>query len=511
MSDTVFLSGWMDSKFCTGPPDTMFVFSTINGSVSNLYNFEDQDYYIPSCGLSTFDLQTGCCLSSIDLAYTYGYKSFTRNYLVDSIIQHSAPISANTNHYCMINNLNSNSSLWGYDQVYFFAEGKCLEGNVTCEDGAFKIYNDSSCATILESFPISSKTINITSNIIGQVEIALIKYGDGQIPMTFTAYTPSWEMYLDFSETIDYWVLLVFLISSTMAFATGSYYTYYSIKTRKKRYILFAITQNLWMIRELMDLLNYYCPTTIPQWAIDFIFLIGSWAALASLFSVMISILLIFDMYLAIKPIHKYLIIFGVTLVHFGLEGFHYLGHTLLFCYLVTHNPDYNSLGYEIDILGQLPNSIWIFLQFLIELVPPVIIISKVVANKNTKHLHFKGQSREHLDKQIKVILALFCAQFANMIIFGVLDITLNTTNMFNSDRMYVLGLALTYQSLSINSCLVLAVYENLIAYLRLIVKKDVKCQVKDATDGIDSTKICERKIEVSATTDLDVTKTSLL
>ncbi|KAJ3274053.1 hypothetical protein HDV01_003546 [Terramyces sp. JEL0728] len=481
MSDIVYLSGWLDSKFCTGPPNTMFVFSAFNGSGAPLFLTEEQDYYIPTCGLSTFNLNTGCCLSSIDSDFTLGYTSFTRNYLVDSAIEHSAPLTANNNLYCKVNSL-GNSSLWGYSETYYLANSKyCLEGNIKCDLRNLYLYNDSNCNIPLESHHISNAVTTINSSVLGLVEISLTQFAGGQIPVTFTAYTPSWDLYINFSEPIDTWIFLVFLLSLVITFTTGIFYTIQSIKFRQKKYIFFAVTQYLWTIRILMDLLSYFCPTTIAPAVTYAIFIIGSWSSLASLCSAIISFQLIFEINMDIKPWYKYLTLLSVALIHFGLQGLHYISHTLIFVYLVTKNVPDQVLGYQLNLTAQTPNSVWLFLQFLIDTVPPVIILIKIYRNRTVKHANLPRKSKEYVERKLTHISIIFLVQFINMIVFGIIDFILNTTNMFNSDRMYGLGLALTYITLSINSCCVLSIFENLTRYVRKLVKKDVALSPIDA------------------------------
>ncbi|KAJ3310402.1 hypothetical protein HDV04_005060 [Boothiomyces sp. JEL0838] len=480
MGDIVYLSGWVDSKFCSGPPNTMYVFNSVNGSGPLLYQNENQDYYIPTCGLSTFNLDTGCCLSSIDSDFTVGYSSFTRNYLVDSVAEHSAPSSANNNVYCKAQALDVNS-LWGNNEAFYLANSiHCLDSHIKCDLRNFFVYNDTNCEVPLESFHIANAIATINSTILGNVQISLVQFAAGQIPMTFTAYTPSWELYINFTEVIDSWIFLVFLLSLILTFTTGVFYTIQSVRFKQKKYVFFAITQYLWTLRILMDLLSYFLPYTIPAAVIYTIFIIGSWTTLSSLCSAIISALLIFEIHIDIKPLYKYLTLTAVVLLHFGLQGLHYISHTMVYIYYVTKNVQDQIEGYQLNLLAQTPNSVWLFLQFLIDTLPPVVILYKIYRNRTAKHSSLPKKTKEYVERKLFTISIIFVIQFINMILFGIVDFILNTTNMFNSDRMYGLGLALTYITQSINSCCVLSIFENLTRYVRKLVRKDIPLSPKD-------------------------------
>ncbi|KAJ3317707.1 hypothetical protein HDV06_001301 [Boothiomyces sp. JEL0866] len=489
MTDIVYLSGWLDSKFCTGPPNTMYIFSSYNGSGAPLYNNENQDYYIPTCGLSTFNLDTGCCLSSLDNDFTLGYASFTRNFLIDSVTEHSAPSAANNNLYCKAHGLDTDS-LWGYDEAYYLANSiHCLEGNIKCDLRNLFVYNDSNCEVPLESYHIGNAITTIDSAILGKANISLVQFAGGQVPMTFTAYTPSWELYINFTEVIDSWIFLVFLLSLILTFSTGLFYTIQSIRFKQKKYIFFAVTQYLWTLRILMDLLSYFIPYTVPPMVNYTIFIIGSWTTLASLCSAIISVLLIFEINMEIKPIYKYATLSSVALLHFGLQGLHYISHTMVYIFYMTKNYDDQIEGYQLNLLAQTPNSVWQFLQFLIDTLPPIVILVKIYRNRVAKHSSLPKKTKEYVEQKLTQISVIFAVQFLNMVVFGIIDFILNTTNMFNSDRMYGLGLALTYITQSINSCCVLSIFENLTRYVRKLVKKDVPLSPKDQ----DKTKVNTR------------------
>src|SRR6478736_3268935 len=135
----IFQSGWKNDRHCTGAPSTMYVFQESNAT--DLYTFEADDIHIPACGYIGQPIQFGCCLSSVNVAETYEYTSFSFNYLDNTFTAlNSPPVSANGNTYCSITSLTT-GTLWGYNQAFYLSNKHCFDGNISCNFESIDIFN----------------------------------------------------------------------------------------------------------------------------------------------------------------------------------------------------------------------------------------------------------------------------------------------------------------------------------------------------------------------------------
>ncbi|KAJ3325995.1 hypothetical protein HDV06_002380 [Boothiomyces sp. JEL0866] len=437
----VFQSAWLSSRYCTGPPTTMVLFNPNNGTL--LYYFEESNYILPYCGLSTFALDTGCCISSEDVTLTSGYNSFTQNDFVD---QTSAPKAANSFSYCSIAS-NSNSSLWGYNEMFFLAGNECHEQNIMCDGAGLMVYNDSSCKELIEQYAISTVETPVTSNSLGNVSIKTTVFTSGQIEFSYTCYQPSTLNIPNYRDSPDYFTTTFYTIGVLVSLTTLFISIRNYCRKAKKSTMFMIISQTFWAIRSITKM---YTTLSIYNYAYLYFYYLAVLSEISSLCSVWLNVMLFFQLY---KQWNSYRIVgfLVVILLHFGLVGLWYIA---VFIPIID-----GVYLYEIEYM---PYSIWFFSFPFIDVIVPTLLYFKIKTKCKSHVASLSEKVKEKYDQVFRNTAILLIVQVINASISGTIELLQYNTNFFDTDKLNYMATSTTTMLVSIHSAMFVKIYDNL-------------------------------------------------
>ncbi|KAJ3319837.1 hypothetical protein HDV06_005887 [Boothiomyces sp. JEL0866] len=249
----VFQIGWIKNSFCATSPNVMFAFT---GIATTLYNqtFNEQ-YNLNSCGNNLASMNGGCCFSNIDTTYLSGYASIVQR---ASFTQKSNfPVSANGASYCHLKST-TNSSLYGYSDIWFLADGSCIENYYSCESTRdFNFYNQSGCQGDSKSISLFPNSTNYSFADMGNITGEFVFISNGQEIYTWYAYIPSALLVYEYHNLMEKVALVCFVIAGLIASAVLVFSTRRYIKTKSTYLTTVVISQFLWVLWVCMDFAYY--------------------------------------------------------------------------------------------------------------------------------------------------------------------------------------------------------------------------------------------------------------
>ncbi|KAJ3315574.1 hypothetical protein HDV04_001988 [Boothiomyces sp. JEL0838] len=462
MSDLVFQSGWFNSFDCSGPPSTMYIFNETYAPP--VYNNLLGDSPIPVCGCSTLAVPTGCCISSLDLNFTFNYQSITRNYISD-VGDITPPVTANAFAYCTVTAL-SNNSLAGISQIYYLANNQCQE-NVICNlnSNVITVFNETGCNGYHESFSTSTNQQQ-SSLIFGNISIGLTRIVNAKGSIFWIAYSPSNELVPQYKAPIEQFAAFCYASSFVIVISTSAHYFTRYYKHRQLRDLFFAITQTLLFFNITLQCIYYSVILTNTQ--LNELDLGVQVFGVYSLFSVYVSLFIIFTIYKEYQSTIYEKAAYGFfTIFYLGTMNYYLLAdiHEIItgvqddFYYLMLEL-QYNAYVY------------WKFAYVLMEMTPSVLILNKLIFGANTKKL-------QKLKGEINIVLTLSGIQLANIIAYEIFNLIGTYTLFFGNDRTVLASTSINYFMQSINSLIVLIVYEKIVSLLEKISnRKQSPCKV---------------------------------
>ncbi|KAI8897476.1 hypothetical protein BC833DRAFT_658573 [Globomyces pollinis-pini] len=199
-SKIILESQWSNSWNCHGPPDAVYSFNVNDESTtvpndhetwSKLYTAFIQYSPLGTCGLGPQRMDS-CCIASTDLTITYGLKSGSPSVLETnkSTYDNYFYQSMKGNTYCQITPTN-NSILRGFNDVFFLADGSCIDDYFQCtEDHEFIVYNNTKCQGDKVIIKFDSSKTQFSNDILGQFDGQLRTDINGSISTKWTTYQP---------------------------------------------------------------------------------------------------------------------------------------------------------------------------------------------------------------------------------------------------------------------------------------------------------------------------------
>ncbi|KAJ3326129.1 hypothetical protein HDV06_000005 [Boothiomyces sp. JEL0866] len=452
MTSLVYQSGWFNSLDCSGPPSTMYIFN--EDAAPPVYNNLQSDTPIPICGCSTPIVPTGCCISSLNMNFTYNYQSITRNY-IDDLTRATPPKSANSYAYCTITAA-TNDSLAGIYQIYYLANNQCQE-NVICNinSNTIRVFNETGCTGYHEIYYTASNQIE-SSSILGNITVGLQLIKNADLTILWVANSPSNNLVPQFKVPVERFAAFCYAASLLLVTLTGMHYLIRYYKFRLLRDLLFAITQGLLSLNIILQCVYYSVVMTNTQ--LSELDLGVQVFGVYSLFSVYVSLFIIFTIYREYQStIYEKLAYIGFTVFYLGTMNYYLIAdiHGIItgvqddFYYLML------ELQYNADMY-------WKFAYVIMEMLPSVLILNKLIFGASAKKL-------QKLQKSINLVLALSGLQLINIITYEVFNLIGTYTLYYGSDRTVLASTSINYFMQALNSLIVLIVYEKLVDLLEKI------------------------------------------
>ncbi|KAJ3322059.1 hypothetical protein HDV06_003660 [Boothiomyces sp. JEL0866] len=426
----------------------MYLFSTNN--TTPLYAFEDTDNYLPYCGMSSYNYNTGCCISSTNLTATTNYNSFTRSFVLDTIPA-NIPASANSHSYCVVTGMD-NSSFWGYQQGYYLQGNICLEGNIKCTTTGLEIYLDETCQTLSETLLLDNSLQK--SNSLGNITVGVQSFNNASVTFGYTCFSPSWLLIPDYRDTVDYFTTLFYSLSVFISFATVVIFTKKYLINGKKSTLFMVIAQSMWTIRAITKFYTTYVvqnnsifSKTVNIMAVIF--------ESGTLFALYINVILYFQLYKEYKKYRPLAFIIG-ALIHIGLVCLWYGAG------LASEIPGQMDLSNTLYGLSWVPYSIWFFSYPFVDCLIPAILLYKLKGKCSVQVARLDEPSQIAYNREMKKLVVLLVLQFLNASTSGTIELVQYNTNLFTpTDKVNLTMTSFTTLLLSIHSVIFVTVYDK--------------------------------------------------
>ncbi|KAJ3269228.1 hypothetical protein HDV01_001675 [Terramyces sp. JEL0728] len=440
----VFLSGWFDSYDCAGPPSVMYTFPESNPPL--IYQPIAADNPIPVCGSSYIPIPVGCCISSLDLDYTLGYQSITRNY-IDSPL----PTSADWYQYCALEVISNSAPL--NQKMYFLDNGQCSGGGI-CEGGVLAVFNSSDCTGYRETFGVG----NQLSNIYGNVTVAAENITGANLEIKWIGYTPQALLVPTYKSPIEQFALGLFIISVLMGLFTFLHYLVLFTKNKKFKELLFAIAQFLTTADTLIQCV-YWNTMFANDDVFNYLSITVKLLNLQQLFSVYVHLYIIFTIYPEYRKTIVERLVYIIFTVIYASTMFYGVAAIID---LSTNNSYYSPTDVQLQSIQAQAGTIWYSIYIIIQLIPSLLILVKIKTAKAQKH---------SVQKQFTLLVLLANAQMLVMILSIVFNIVGEHTLVYKSDRVYLAMDSVNNFLIMLNSVLSIWLYQKLVSITKLLTR----------------------------------------
>ncbi|KAJ3326158.1 hypothetical protein HDV06_000034 [Boothiomyces sp. JEL0866] len=476
-ANIVLLSAWDESYLCSGPPTSMYLFS--EDWAIPLYNFTIIQNPIPYCGSAPAEVPTGCCISSLDLSQSYNTPSYTNSY-VNTLLNgyQSMPQGASGHDYCSLI-LYHNSSL-GYWNMYYLADRKCRDGGIICDANRnqISIFEQSDCKGNSENISITSDYMEYNSSILGNIQLSKYQADKPGTQISWITYEPQNLLTPTYTYVMDYVALLLFVGAMAISVCSIAFYIRSYFRRGKKQDLLFALNQFFIGIKTIFSFI-YLSLIFEDNNIINYFTIARELSNIQSLFSVYTSLLLLSSFWKEYQQSYQLKLIYVIfTLLHFGLS------------YWLIPGIVYNILtgGYSVFYmyydLNHSLSQVWNFIYLLIEALPSLVILLKVV------RVALQKKSNNTTGK-VKKMVILSISQLVLIILYLILSSLTENTNITGSDHTF-LTVQFSYTIIfPLNSIFNILLFEYLKETTSLLVKRKPTPNAMGKTIQIQSTLPC--------------------
>ncbi|KAI8912848.1 hypothetical protein EDD86DRAFT_274483 [Gorgonomyces haynaldii] len=416
---------WTSDYTCNSPPDAVALFELEDPEASEPQSGETwpETYALIApyeiCGFLTFPASELCCVSSIDIVITSGYTSF----MASEDKSHADnlwtlfPKAADGRAYCNLTSV-SDGALFGYMSVFLLDGGGCYDGVLSCSEGILNVYDyngtlgvDNGCVgDPIESFQLDASIQTLSSAVLYDFEGSTVVSSGASKQFSWTAYAPGNAIVARWKQPIE--------IAEAFAFAVAIFIsTVYVVRTfhrvfiRKKRTIwTFSIlfSNALMLLSTICKLI--YVSTVFPETDEGTITLgwIGEFMNASEAFATLLIViattqLLVIPLLLKnMSPTYGKLLVALIVLLHFGLDGSHYLNYF----YQTNYSVDF------LHILGEWEaiSPFWLLFTQIWDTVPAIMI--------SLQFMDGTSSAKKKLKKLLKAEPAFFFYVWTQIMIF---------------------------------------------------------------------------------------------
>ena len=376
---TTMISIWPSTE-CLNPPAAMLSFSQTDPTNVTPPNGEKwppvyayfQQFYFGLCGAGPVSLPE-CCYASLDLASSLvnsvAYMSSTEPFSYTA----NTPRSAIGATYCRIVALDA-SGLYGYSSALIL-NGTCYEG-LACTGSNLIIHPTQDCSnnTNLETFSAAIVASSHASATISSFTLNLWTIADAEATLHWTTYVPTnllipgTQTVIDIGCAISVALSMLILILACLHF----YHQYFT----KQMFIclLYGVGETMWLIDIALQTGYSYIQfknNNILSLYQEFSFMFDN---IASFYTVIVTA------YILMRAredsnLVKYVVYFGLTLMHLGLSGIFYLMYWVQSRdSILTFTPIFEEWS--------LISHYWIFFMLLFEMLPFTYLIYQLIFKK---------------------------------------------------------------------------------------------------------------------------------
>lgn len=132
-----------------------------------------------------------CCVSSLDMSLTANVLSGISTEIINTSVDllTYAPNTANNAQYCSFTALTS-SSLFGYKEYMYLADGSCINDYYQCSTTGLNIFGNKGCVGVIENIPLSSTATPHLSGKLGSVSGSIVSIGQAKSIKGWVTYLP---------------------------------------------------------------------------------------------------------------------------------------------------------------------------------------------------------------------------------------------------------------------------------------------------------------------------------
>ncbi|KAJ3310071.1 hypothetical protein HDV04_005414 [Boothiomyces sp. JEL0838] len=478
----IFQSIW-STYGCQGIPNALLVF---NGT-------QTPDYYainpIPYCGFDNFPSSSGegCCVSSIDLYASEGYKSWLNTDMdLGWNTMNAAHKSANGHSYCKIDNTNLGRFNFTVT-AYFLDNGECNYGAI-CSGSNLYIYQDQECTNITNSF--STLDPKIYETAVGNVSVSAFTFTNASNYVNWVTSAPGYEIVPGFSSNLERFSCVCFIASLAISFGVLVYYIW-------RRKVLMGIFSGICLARSIAIVAYTYTVFTSDYVLSCTTFFIDI-SKMYFMFGNYVTCHLLNTLWNIQYDRKRVVLFILVTVAYIGLQFLILVQDVLLLSPQLTLDAaTYSALFGAAYLL----DNIYTVLAFVFDSTPVLMLSIKIMLQKIIV-LQKKNQdiSLLELSKHYwKIFLILFMEILVGMV-YLIVNYVSNTTILLGSD-VAVLCTSGIYLLLQNSHYLLLILsFEYLSIYTKELVKPDKKVPEKpvEVEKSVDKTTVMDQTQKIS-------------
>ncbi|KAJ3318900.1 hypothetical protein HDV06_006952 [Boothiomyces sp. JEL0866] len=421
MGETVLQTGWYGSYNCKGIPDTIVIFNET--TPTPLYSSNSDFNPIPICGTDPYSIDLGCCLSSLDLKATYGYQSFSRNYLSEFSFQQSITPGANGQTYCAIASLDTNS-LYGYQQMYLHQRNVCVEETFICGETGLTVFSDPGCAGSNETIAITATPTYYQSIYIGNLTVSMREITGANLEIVWIANVPPPLLIPNFSEPLEILELALFIIT-VLAYALLIFAQLRNYKKGFKKMKLWQLLVSIaWLVRFCYSI--YYVYTIFLS---DLSLAIASYCLIVFDITIMASSVItcytLFEIF-KVNSVRKR--VFCICLL--------FLTHIVFELPIFIYGFPVGTFGEELYVVAAPFRTIWRALSLIFDLIPPTIIFILIIRQFSIRHSKSEPQEEKNMYRNNHKLVAIMTLQLLTGIYY-IFTFTCNFA-IVRTDRQYL-------------------------------------------------------------------------
>ncbi|KAJ3315573.1 hypothetical protein HDV04_001987 [Boothiomyces sp. JEL0838] len=373
------------------------------------------------------------------------------------------------------------SSFLGLNQGFYLAKNQCYD-NVICDSGTntLTVYNDTGCQGFSETFSVLNSQPQ-SSLILGNVTIGLTMIKEGKVDVVWTAYTPQYELVPQFKIPTERFAAFCYGMSILIGVTTSGFYFRKFYFHRNRRDLLFGVSQFLLAVNITLQCVYY--TTVLSATQLSMLDIGVQFSGVYSLFSVYVSLHLLFLIFVDYqytiihKAVYFFFTVLNVCTMYFYALSDIYNLTTGEFndVYFFLVRMQYNAQGY------------WKITYIVIEILPSIAILYKLIFRATNKKIQTQKS-------KINVIIGLAIFQIVLVSVYEMVILIRTYTMFYKNDRNLLASSSTSYLIQTLNSLIVLIVYEKLVDLMEKIANRKVQI-VRKATSGSLTEVLSQKKL----------------
>ena len=423
------------ARVCDAAPQSMYYYNYVPGATNlpSLFTYLDYDYYLGYSNYLYFcqplvlnidPTVNNCCLESVVNSLTGGLNSGmrTQNYTnggSDLALTPAAfPVTANGAKFCSVTSLDGhNTTLNGYLQVWYQANGVCTDKHTTCSStGMLSIFPAAGCTGTPDSYQLGVPAVPI--NGLGNVRGSLVTISGGAQVDAWSYVFPGYAFVPLFHNSAE-------IVGSILGWGTTAVGLAFTVSAGMKLVPFKAWNAALfgcfvvWTVTNAMITIGWLVVFPSSQSITIFVVFLDALINVASLLNVLlVNHFMVKLLVLQLDRWLGYAILAIPILLHLALAGYNYLYYFSSYYYLtqITDPVAYDQ-AYTVALaiyytmyVQMLPY--WTMVMFLWDCGVPILVCLKLL------HGSKSGSLMERLQRLFAIVPSLPYVLVTQLLIF---------------------------------------------------------------------------------------------